>query len=182
MPTLHLIRHGKAAGGFGEAADPGLDATGRAQAAAMTASIAPLGPLAMVSSPLLRARETAEPLTAAWQTAPAIEARVAEIPSPTPDLAARVVWLRALMEKRWSDADATVAAWRQAILDCLGAITEDSAIVTHFMVINAAVGAAMGDDRLVIFRPDNCSRTVIETTEGGLRLIALGGEAETQVG
>ena len=32
MPRLHMVRHGKAAAGFGESADPGLDALGKAQA------------------------------------------------------------------------------------------------------------------------------------------------------
>jgi broad specificity phosphatase PhoE len=182
MTTLYLVRHGKAAGGFGEAADPGLDDTGHSQAAAMAAHLTPKGPLALVSSPLQRARETAAPLARAWSAKAAIEPRVAEIPSPTDDLAARAAWLHELMDQRWDQLDAGLVDWRQGILDVLASFEADTVVVTHFMVINAAVGAALGDDRLVVFRPDNCSETVIECTGAGLRLIARGKEAETRVG
>ncbi|MBK9972334.1 MAG: histidine phosphatase family protein [Acidimicrobiaceae bacterium] len=56
MPRLYLVRHGRAAAGWNTDPDPGLDAVGRHQAAAMTARLAPLGPLELVSSPLLRCR------------------------------------------------------------------------------------------------------------------------------
>ena len=54
MPRLYLVRHGRAAAGWNTDPDPGLDAVGRHQAAAMTARLAPLGPLELVSSPLLQ--------------------------------------------------------------------------------------------------------------------------------
>lgn len=181
MATIYLVRHGKAAGGFGEAADPGLDGLGREQAAAMAAGLAPKGPLHLITSPLQRARETSAPLAAAWDTTPLVEPRVAEIPSPTDDLAARVEWLRGIMDRRWPDLDGTLDGWRQGILDVLGSFDRDAVVVTHFMVINAAVGAATDDDRLVLFRPDNGSETVIENDGGRLRLVALGREAQTQV-
>src|SRR5580700_6200960 len=82
MPRLYLVRHGRAAATFAEAADPGLDELGRSQAEAVGAKLAPLGPLAIVSSPLKRAQETSAPLAALWQRKPLIEQAVSEIPSP----------------------------------------------------------------------------------------------------
>ena len=84
-----MVRHGKAAAGFDGHIDPGLDALGREQAEATAAALAPLGPLPVHSSPLARARETAAPLAERWSVPPAIETRVAEIPSPTDDLRER---------------------------------------------------------------------------------------------
>ncbi|MBV9044707.1 MAG: histidine phosphatase family protein, partial [Alphaproteobacteria bacterium] len=66
MARIYMVRHGKAAAGFGEDMDPGLDATGKAQAEAVAQKLAPLGPLAILSSPLKRAQETAAPLAALW--------------------------------------------------------------------------------------------------------------------
>ena len=88
MATLFLVRHGRAAAGFDGHLDPGLDDLGRMQAHSAAAILAPLGPLAIYSSPLARARETAIPLSQRWGIEPVIEHRVAEIPSPTDDLRA----------------------------------------------------------------------------------------------
>lgn len=63
MATLFLVRHGRAAAGFDGHHDPGLDDLGRTQAISAAAHLAPLGPLAIYSSPLARARETAIPLS-----------------------------------------------------------------------------------------------------------------------
>ena len=182
MARIYLVRHGKAAGSFGEAADPGLDDQGHAQAAAMAARLAPQGPLALITSPLQRARDTAAPLARAWNATAAIEPRVAEIPSPTRDLAARADWLRGIMDSSWDALDDTLTTWRRGILDVLGSFETDAVVVSHFMVINVAVGAATGDAHLVVFRPDNCSQTIIETDGTDLRLIARGDEAQTHVG
>ena len=54
-------------------------------------------------------------------------------------------------------------------------------IFSHFIAINVAAGAALGDDRLVAFRPDNCSVTVFETKGSSLSLVEKGREAETKV-
>jgi broad specificity phosphatase PhoE len=66
MATIFLARHGRTAlnaqGVFQGRLDPPLDATGREQAAALAALAAALPVRAVVSSPLRRARETAEAL------------------------------------------------------------------------------------------------------------------------
>ena len=62
MPILYLVRHGQAAAGFGSHADPGLDEVGRSQALAAAAELMQLPVMNVVSSPLARARQTAEPL------------------------------------------------------------------------------------------------------------------------
>jgi broad specificity phosphatase PhoE len=166
MPRLYLVRHGKAAASFDADLDPGLDALGRAQAAAMTEALAPLGPLALLVSPLKRTRETAAPLEARWRTRGLIEPAVAEIPSPTPDLAARRLWLDQIMAAGWPEAEAGLQAWRLGVIERLLAVREDTVVVSHFIAINVAVGAATGDTRVVAFRPDNCSRTVLDVEDG----------------
>jgi len=182
MARLYLVRHGKAAAGWGAEIDPGLDAQGRAQAEAMARALAPLGPLPILVSPMRRTRETAAPLEARWGTTGLVEPAVSEIPSPSNDLQVRRAWLDRAMAGRWPDLDPEYVAWRQGVVERLLAIDEDSVVVSHFIAINAAVGRAMGDDRVVCFRPDNGSRTIVETGGGGLRLVSLGAEAVTEVG
>ena len=180
-----LVRHGHSAAGFTEHADPDLDEVGRSQAAAMAEALAGEGPLAIVSSPLRRARATAEPLERVWQRTATVEPRVGEIPSPSGArgaVANRGEWLGNVMRSRWDDpALADLGPWRQALLDALGAVSEDTVVTTHFVAINVAVGEATGDSRVTCFRPGYCSRTVLEAEGGHLRLVSLGQEGETVV-
>ncbi|MFU8816013.1 MAG: histidine phosphatase family protein [Pseudomonadales bacterium] len=181
MAKIYLVRHGKAAAGFDGHLDPGLDDLGRTQAQATAEQLAPIGPLAVYSSPLARARETAEPLARQWGVEIHIEPRVAEIPSPTEMLAERAAWLRQAMQGRWSELDPVLQRWRQELVDCLVALEHDAVVFCHYIAINVAVGAAQGDDRLVVFPPDNGSVTVLSNDSGRLSLLSLGRSAETVV-
>lgn len=177
MPKLYLVRHGKAAAGFGEDADPGLDVLGHSQAAAAAEQLALLSPMMLRSSPLRRARETAAPLEALWQMRARIDAAVSEIPSPTHDLAGRAAWLRQFMQGRWRDAEPELQAWRSNLISALMADGQDCIIFSHYVAINVAAGAALGDDRVVVFSPANASITIFEHDGYTLRLIEKGQEA-----
>lgn len=188
MPHIYMIRHGKAAAGWGADADPGLDATGQSQAEAVARELEGKGPLPLLTSPLKRCRETAIPLARAWERVPAVEPAVSEIPSPTDKLEDRAAWLRRIMPGTWAEiatdpdsGDVDFVGWRDALVERLKAITEDTVIFSHFIAINAAVGHATGDDRIVCFRPDNCSVTAFEVDGQGLRVVSLGREADTVV-
>ena len=178
---IYLIRHGRASAGFAEAYDPGLDEVGRAQAEAIAEELAPLGPLPLVTSPLKRARETAAASEARWGMSARVEPCVAEIPTPTLDLQARAAWLRQAMRGRWSELPPAYPAWRDEVVACLIALGTTTVVTTHFVAINAAVGAATGDDRLVCCEPDNCSCTVLELVDGTLRVVTLGRQRATQI-
>src|SRR5262245_49540621 len=80
MASLYLVRHGNASstwepGDF----DPGLSELGRAQAEARAEQLADKGPLALLSSPLRRARDTAAALERRWKTVATIDPRIGEI-------------------------------------------------------------------------------------------------------
>lgn len=181
MARLHLVRHGKAAAGWDADLDPGLNAEGRAQAEMLADTLEPQGPLTILVSPMKRTRETAAPLEARWGAAGLIEPAVSEIPSPTVDLKARRAWLDRVMAGRWPELEPELLPWRQAIIDRLLALREDTVVISHFIAINVAVGRATGDERVVCFRPDHCSETVLEARDGRLRLLSLGREAVTEV-
>lgn len=192
MPLIYMIRHGEAAAGWDADTDPGLSEKGRAQAEAVARAIEErVGrTLPILSSPLRRCRETALPLSKAWACEPVIETRIAEVPSPIEGLEARGAWLRRLMAGTWEDAKLPentgngtldLLAWRRSVIDALTGLDGDTVVFSHFIAINVAAGAATGDDRLVAFRPDNCSVTVLEASGASLRLVEKGGEAETKV-
>ena len=181
MSRLVLVRHGRAAAGWDADADPGLDATGREQADALAAALAPEGPLPVVVSPMRRTRETAAALERVWGVVADVEPAVGEVRAPVDDLSGRGAWLRSISSGRWAEQDGALLRWRDQLLAALRALASDTVVVTHFLGINAAVGAASDDDRLVCFRPDNCSRTVLENDGGRLRLVQLGAEGATAV-
>jgi broad specificity phosphatase PhoE len=189
MPRLYLVRHAKPAASWGEDPDPGLDATGIAQARATAEDLAgSLSRLPLYTSPMRRCRETAEPLAQLWFCEAELMPAVAEIPSPPLDLASRHDWLIAAMRGTWQQlhADAPRGSidyllWRKQVLDALLAIDRDCVICTHFIALNVAVGAAQRRDEVVCFRPDYASVTVVEIENGTLRVIELGRQAETLV-
>lgn len=181
MALIYIVRHGKAAASFAEDLDPGLDDTGRRQAQVACRQLALHMPLALVSSPLKRARETATPLLEKSGADIVTEARVSEIPSPGLSVKERGPWLREVMQGRWSAQADELKSWRQDLVDYLANIDTDTAIFSHFVAINAAVGAATDDDSILIFRPDNGSITVLEAEDGTLTLVAMGQAAETRV-
>ncbi|MET0535923.1 MAG: histidine phosphatase family protein [Steroidobacter sp.] len=189
MPRLYLVRHAKPAASWGEEPDPGLDATGIAQAQTMAEELAgSLSRLPVFTSPLRRCRETAEPLIQLWFCDAELMPAVAEIPSPPLDLAARHDWLIAAMRGTWQQlhdkappGSIDYLLWRQQLIDSLLAVERDCVICTHFIAINVAVGAAQRRDEVVCFRPDYASVTVLDVHRGRLRVIDLGRQAETFV-
>jgi len=190
MALIQLVRHGKAAAGFGSHRDPGLDDLGRSQSAAVAKLLdqqhrtGPNGSAnlpVLRSSPLARAQETASPLQSLWQAEVTIEERVAEIPSPTEDLAARAQWLQEAMAGNWSDLEPNSQQWRQNIVDYLLSCSEDCIIFSHYVAINAAVSYAQGDDRMRVFAPHNCSVTSFDNSTGKLVIVDLGVTADTFV-
>ena len=177
MATIRLVRHGAAAAGFGAHADPGLSEQGHAQAQAVCRVLSRLEPMPIYSSPLARAWQTAEPLAKAWNAQIIVEPRVAEIPSPSSVLTERAAWLANAMNGTWDALDAERQDWRAALGQCLAAQTQDAIFFSHYVAINAAVGYVTNDPRLRIFAPDNASVTILDNTDGRLRVISLGGDA-----
>ena len=189
MPRLYMIRHGRPSSGWGDApdADPGLDEAGRAQAQAardwLTAQPPEWRPKRVVSSPLRRCRETAEPTARALGVAIEIDPIVGEIPTPAAlHPTERASWLRQAFQGVWSEivGDLDYDAWRREIVASLRS-RGDTAVFSHYVAINAVVSHLLGDDRVLSFRPDHCSITVLETDGADLALVEKGREATTGV-
>lgn len=177
-----MIRHGRAEAGWDTSMDPGLDELGRQQADEVAAALGDLSPVPIVSSPLLRCQQTAAPLGALWGASVAIEPAVAEIPSPQGvPMGERVHWLRQAMVGTWADLGEPYQSYRDAVAAWMIGRREDTVVFSHFVAINAVIGAALGDDRLVIHSLDNCSITTFAVDDGQLRLLEAGREADTLI-
>jgi broad specificity phosphatase PhoE len=137
-------------------------------------ALAPIGPCPVVVSPMRRTLETAAPLAATWQVEPRVEPGVGELGAPSDLGTDHQEWLRSLMAGRGAEYAEVIGPFRDRVLGAIRALREDSVVVTHFLAINAVVGAATGDDRVVCFAPGHCSRTVVELDGSALRVVELG--------
>ncbi|GLQ06033.1 histidine phosphatase family protein [Sneathiella chinensis] len=183
MPRIFLVRHGEASGSWDKATDPGLSPLGQQQARQASERLQGMThPVAILSSPLLRAQETAHPLEQDWGRQRSIHPEVSEIPSHGVPFDQRRSWLDRIMKQGWTGQEDALVRWRDGILGFLSGLEEDAVVFTHFVVINTVVGAIQQDDRIISFRPDNCSITTILSENGQLKLIEQGGEAITLIG
>jgi broad specificity phosphatase PhoE len=188
MPRLYLIRHAKPASTWGGGdEDPGLDETGKAQTLAARDWLMELPaherPKRVVSSPLRRCRETAEPTAEALSVAVEVDPIVGEIPTPAAlHPTERGSWLREVFQGTWAEirGDLDYDSWR---LDIVGSLRArgDTAVFSHYVAINAVVSHLLGDDRVLHFRPDHASITILETDGTELVLVEKGREAQTGV-
>jgi broad specificity phosphatase PhoE len=188
MARLYLIRHGKPASTWGgDDDDPGLDETGQAQADAARDWLMALPPgerpTKVVSSPLRRCRETAEPTARALGVEIEVDPRVGEIPTPAAlSVEERGPWLRKSFAGTWAEieGDLDYDAWRREITAALAA-RGNTAVFSHYVATNAVVSQLQGEPKVLAFRPDHASITVLETDGETLTLVETGSEAATGV-
>ena len=184
---VFLVRHGAAASTWTESPDPGLSDLGHQQAAASAFELTPQlpGSVGLISSPLLRARETATPLSDKLGLDVKIIEAFREIPAPV-ELEFRQQWLKSIMKERWTDQDVVIREWRHSIIESLRGLGGPTVVYTHFMVLNAIVAHAQGLDQVVCFLPDNASVTRIRIASANdastsIELVEKGREIPTVV-
>jgi len=151
--VLHLVRHGRtaenAAGLLLGRADPPLDAVGRAQATALVAALPK--PDRVVSSPLLRARQTAE----AFGAPVSLDERWIELDYGTLD-GTPLSETRPEIWEQWradiafvpagGESLATLGSRVREACDALASLAADSevVVVTHVSPLKASVAWALG--------------------------------------
>jgi broad specificity phosphatase PhoE len=175
-----LVRHGEAAAAWGEHADPGLSPLGRQQAQQARDELQVFGRLHLISSPLLRAQETALPLANIQRISVEIDERFREIPSPA-GIEDRRGWLSEFMRQDWLEQGPEIQQWREASWDALFEYDKPVAIFSHFMVINSVVARLTGAVQTVCCVPDNASITHLKLEGGALNLVEVGRQQKTNV-
>lgn len=180
---IFLVRHGEAAAHWGQDPDPGLSALGEQQAVVTAQALLPRLPadVSLVSSPLLRAQETAFPLAKSLGATVSINDAFCEIPAPVP-LAQRKTWLRGFMKQSWEEQPRELLAWRDHALEQLLELSTPTVIFTHFLVLNAIVGRVLESSETLYFWPDNASITHLKLkNKSSLELLSLGAQMDTVV-
>jgi probable phosphoglycerate mutase len=170
--TLILIRHGNASVGI-DSLDPPLDELGRAQALATAQALQGSNARRLVVSPLRRTLETAEPIAAELGITPQICNEVAEVFDPTWDVAVRREMIGPLLAGRWGDQNAELRRWRDRVIARLVELAaEETIVVSHFVAINAALGEALGEDRVTAMPLPNTAIARLALRGGRLTVIA----------
>jgi broad specificity phosphatase PhoE len=185
VPRLHLVRHGRSEASWADHLDPGLREEGRLQAEAVAAALAArIDPIPIWSSPLLRTQQTAAPLATRWSATVTLTRAFGEVPSPSTDPGERSAWLASAMVSRWADLGPVVGAWRSRLLDAAREVAEDVVVFSHFVAINAIVGAAEDRAEVVVALPAYASVTVVDVdaATGSLTVVERGAEAPPEVG
>ena len=150
-------------------ADPALDRVGRRQAAAVAAALAVEEVDAVVSSPLLRARQTAEPIAAALGREVEIVDGVAEwdrdassyIPVEELRRSHPEMWA-ALTTGDWDALGIDLPAFVDRVVTALEGVATSNpgrrvAVVCHGGVINAWSAHVLGVARTLFFEPEYTS-------------------------
>ena len=194
---LHLVRHADAVPASEDhfaiyddyEAHP-LSERGRAQAAAVAERFAELDLAAVYTSPVRRARETADAIAAAAGVELHEEPGVREIAigpieaEPSMSMRARLEWLAmvAMRDGSWSGIPGTEPSTdvRTRMLRALDAIAAGHpgrrvAVVSHAGAINAALGAIAGTAHDFVFPLANASVCVVRIG-GGRRLLMSANE------
>ncbi|MGH6985847.1 MAG: histidine phosphatase family protein [Caulobacteraceae bacterium] len=184
MDPIWLIRHGRPSTQWGGAdSDPGLAAEGLRQAEEVAAAFLALPkserPVLIVSSPLARCRQTAQPLADALCLPVEIEPKVGEIAASShlaPD--DRGAWLRAALAGRWADiaGDIDYEEWRRGVHAAV-ATRPHAAIFSHFVAINAVLSVIESSEMVTRFRPDHASVTRLGLRAGEISILERGREA-----
>jgi broad specificity phosphatase PhoE len=181
MTRLFLIRHGEPEVAWGGVADdPGLSPAGWHQAQRAAEALAVHAPLAIVSSPKKRCRETASPFEAQLGLRARVEPRVSEVVAPA-DVADRRSWLRenfpwdeGCARRQWREADEALRVWRDNAVAAMLELTQDTAVFSHFIAINAIASAALKSEDTIVCVPGYASITELEIADGALNLIRFG--------
>lgn len=169
---LLLVRHARpqrVEGATGPA-DPALSPLGRRQAAALAEWLAAERISAVYTSPLRRARETAEPVAAALGLAPVAEATLAEYDADASDYIP-IEELKAAGDPRWRELPSDIATFQHRVIggvDRLAAAHPSQRVVLmcHGGVVNVVVAAVLGLGPRMLFLPayTSISRVLVAST------------------
>lgn len=195
--TILLVRHGQSTGNverrFGGHAEVPLTELGCAQAERLGSALGPLGPTALITSDLGRARQTAEAIAAATGVAPTVDPRwrerslgqldgmrFSEVRAGYPELWKRLAARDPTLVPPGGESAADVASrLSQALAHALSAHTGGTVVVVshaiaiHFALATACRLAEPAPGSGVFFHVDNASVSHLRITGAHVRVERL---------
>ncbi|WP_298634703.1 histidine phosphatase family protein [uncultured Umboniibacter sp.] len=179
MPKLYVVRHGHPQSKWNEDPDPSLSEQGRAQASEIIKILSGLSFSEVVSSPMIRAAETA--MIAAAGHDIKTEQAIREIPSYWIPSSQRHDWLNRVLRSTWDEVEPEINVWRNHLLHWASALKEDTVAFSHFVVINALLSAATDSNTVVTALPDHCAIAEFDVIDGQLHFIGIDRELDSEI-
>ena len=189
---LLLIRHAlpQRVEVVGRPADPPLAEDGHRQAGVLAEWLRAEAVDALYVSPMRRARETADPVSAVLGLEAVVEDGVAEYDKDA-EAYVPLEELKASGDPRWREllegayfhhGDLDAETFQRTVVDAVDRIVAGNrsrtvAVVCHGGVINAYVGHVLGLERFMIFEPAYTSITRVRASSRGHRMIVSFNEA-----
>tara|TARA_B100001989_G_scaffold192067_1_gene140940 strand:- start:321 stop:884 length:564 start_codon:yes stop_codon:yes gene_type:complete len=170
-----FVRHAEASNSWGDHPDPGLSDTGIAQSKKLInrPELRQLDDYSFISSPKLRAIDTARPLAKKFKKELIIEDIFTEIPSPDIGTENKQDWLRNILQMNKKELPENVAKWKDNIISKTRAFSRDSIVFSHFMVMNALLSELNSETKLLYFYPDYTSIVKIAIEDGEFRNFSI---------
>tara|TARA_B100001029_G_C14916611_1_gene369585 strand:+ start:57 stop:620 length:564 start_codon:yes stop_codon:yes gene_type:complete len=178
-----FIRHGEAANRWGDHPNPGLSKKGIVQSNNLLKhkELQHLEKYSFLSSPKLRAIETAEPLAKKFNKEVVIDDTFIEIPSDNIKSNDKQKWLEEIIKCKNNDLPNFVKSWKRNIFDKTQSFNINVVIFSHFMVINALVSALAKTDKLLYFYPDYTSVVKIVMKDTKFDYFKIEGNKKTSI-
>ena len=159
-----LIRHGEAENKWGEHPDPGLSLKGISESYDLLQhkELQSLEDYFFISSPKLRAIETAKPLAKKFNKKVKIDNCFIEIPAEGIKSDKKHEWLEQIVKTNKKELPMFIKNWKNKILNRIKKLDRNTIIFSHFMVINALLSELTDIDTLLYFYPGHTSVVILE--------------------
>ena len=176
-----FIRHAEAYNSWGNHPDPGLSDNGKNQSKELInhPELIELDDYSFISSPKLRAIETAKPLSEKFKKELIIENIFTEIPSLNIEPDKKQEWLKNILQMNKNDLPENITKWKDNIISKTKAFSQDSVVFTHFIVINALLSELNSETKLLYFYPDYTSIVKITIEDGEFRNFSIDKDKKT---
>ena len=176
-----FIRHAEASSSWGDHPDPGLSDNGITQSKKLVHrhELKQLNDYSFISSPKLRAMDTARPLAKKFKKELIIENIFTEIPSSNIEPKNKQEWLKNILQMNKSELPENIAKWKDNIISKTKEFSQDSLVFTHFMVINALLSELNSETKLLYFYPDYTSIIKISIEDGKFKNFSIEKDKKT---
>ena len=180
---LIFIRHGEASDAWNNHPDPGLSEAGISQSNDLlnNKDLKLLENYSFISSPKLRAIETAKPLVKKFNKELKIDNDFIEIPSENIDLDDRQDWIHEIVKTNKKDLPDYVKLWSKNIYKKTTSLKKNSIIFTHFMVINALISEITNSETLLYFHPGYTSIVKIKIAKNKIQSFLIQESEKTHI-
>ena len=178
-----FVRHGEAESSFGTHPDPALSKNGIKQSLKLIEhnELQSLEEFIFISSPKLRAIETAKPIANKFDKKIDIDETFIEIPSDNIEINQKQDWLKQIVEKEKNQLPDTIKLWEKNIFEKIKSFHQNTIIFSHFMVINSILSTLSNNKNLLFFYPGYTSVTKIINIDGKLNHFSYEGNKKTLI-